>query len=64
MEHWPFEPLLLRQFMQGLVDGSPTKSGHRTPTIIVTLKILGLDETSVRVNHWAIERCSPLACTG
>jgi hypothetical protein len=25
MEHGPFEPLLLRQFMQGLVDGGPTK---------------------------------------
>src|SRR5688572_20662965 len=56
MEHGPFEPLLLRQFMQGLVDGGPTKSGHRTPTVIVTLPVLGLDETSVRVNHWLIEQ--------
>jgi hypothetical protein len=32
MEHGPFEPMLLRQFMQGLVDGGPTKSGHRTLT--------------------------------
>jgi 4-hydroxy-2-oxoheptanedioate aldolase len=56
MEHGPFEPLLLRQFMQGLVDGGPTKSGHRTPTVIVTLPVLGLDEASVRVNHWLIEQ--------
>ena len=28
MEHGVFEPHLLRQFMQGLVDGGPTKSGH------------------------------------
>ena len=35
MEHGPFDPLRLRQFMQGLVDGGPTKSGHRTPTVIV-----------------------------
>jgi len=56
MEHGPFEPMLLRQFMQGLVDGGPTKSGHRTPTVIVNLPVLGLDETSVRVNHWVIEQ--------
>ena len=56
MEHGAFEPLLLRQFMQGLVDGGPTKSGHRTPTVIVTLPVLGLDEASVRVNHWVIEQ--------
>ena len=56
MEHGPFEPMLLRQFMQGLVDGGPTKSGHRTPTVIVNLPVLGLDEASVRVNHWVIEQ--------
>ena len=44
MEHGVFDPHLLRQFMQGLVDGGPTKSGHRTPTVIVTLPVLGLDE--------------------
>ena len=56
MEHGPFDPNRLRQFMQGLVDGGPTKSGHRTPTVIVTLPVLGLDEMSVRVNHWVIEQ--------
>jgi 4-hydroxy-2-oxoheptanedioate aldolase len=56
MEHGPFEPMLLRQFMQGLVDGGPTRSGHRTPTVIVNLPVLGLDEMSVRVNHWVIEQ--------
>jgi 4-hydroxy-2-oxoheptanedioate aldolase len=56
MEHGPFEPKLLREFMRGLVDGGPTKSGHRTPTVIVTLPVLGLDEASVRVNHWVIEQ--------
>lgn len=56
MEHGPFDPHQLRQFMQGLVDGGPTRSGHRTPTVIVTLPVLGLDEASVRVNHWVIEQ--------
>ncbi len=56
MEHGPFEPMLLRQFMQGLVDGGPTRSGHRTPAVIVNLPVLGLDEASVKVNHWVIEQ--------
>jgi len=56
MEHGPFDPNRLREFMLGLVEGGPTKSGHRTPTVIVTLPILGLDEASIRVNHWVIEQ--------
>ena len=56
MEHGPFDPMRLRQFMQGLVDGGPTKSGHRTPTVIVTLPVLGLDEMTVKNNHWVIEQ--------
>jgi 4-hydroxy-2-oxoheptanedioate aldolase len=46
----------LREFMRGLVDGGPTKSGHRTPTVIVTLPVLGLDEQTVKNNHWVIEQ--------
>ncbi|MDA2939149.1 hypothetical protein MYX75_12920 [Acidobacteria bacterium AH-259-A15] len=56
MEHGEFNPSRLRQFMLGLVEGGPTKTGHRTPAVIVTLPVLGLDETTVRVNHWVIEQ--------
>ena len=56
MEHGPFDPQRLREFMSGLVAGGPTKSGHLTPTVIVTLPVLGIDEVSVRVNHWVIEQ--------
>src|SRR6266576_1894510 len=56
MEHGPFEPQRLRDFMQGLVDGGPTKSGHRAPTVIVTLPVIGLDAASVRANTWVIEQ--------
>jgi 4-hydroxy-2-oxoheptanedioate aldolase len=56
MEHGPFDPRRLREFMQGLVDGGPTKSGHRTPTVIVTLPFVGLDAASVRANTWVIEQ--------
>ena len=56
MEHGSFDFTALREFMRGLVDGGPTKSGHRTPAVIVTLPILGLDETSLRANYWVIHQ--------
>ena len=56
MEHGPFDPMRLRQFMQGLVDGGPTKSGHRTPTVIVTLPVLGLDGVTVRTTTGSSNR--------
>src|SRR5438093_11115826 len=56
MEHGPFEPQRLREFMQGLVDGGPTKSGHRTPTVVVPLPVIGLDAPSVRANTGVIDQ--------
>jgi 4-hydroxy-2-oxoheptanedioate aldolase len=44
------------RFMRGLVDGGPTRSGHRTPAVIVTLPIDGTDEQSVRANGWMIKQ--------
>ena len=43
MEHGTFDLANLRDFMQGLVDGGPTRSGHRFPTVIVSLPVLGYD---------------------
>src|SRR5687768_11922427 len=56
MEHGAFDVTALRQFMRGLVDGGPTKSGHRTPAVIATLPILGLDEPSMRANYWVVQQ--------
>ena len=50
----------LRSFMKGLVDAGPTPSGHRTPTVIVTLPLYGLGEDQVLANHWMIQQA--LAC--
>jgi 4-hydroxy-2-oxoheptanedioate aldolase len=50
----------LREFMRGLADGGPTLSGHRTPAVIVTLPMYGLNENSVLANHWMIQQA--LAC--
>ena len=46
----------LRNFMQGLVDGGPTPSGHRTPMVFVTLPAPGFDGPSMRANAWQIQQ--------
>lgn len=52
MEHGTFDLSRLEAFMQGLADGGPTKSGHRMPTVIVTLPVNGTSEHEVRANAW------------
>jgi 4-hydroxy-2-oxoheptanedioate aldolase len=56
MEHNPLDFSQLREFMRGLVEGGPTPSGHRTPTVICILPVLGLDEESVRTGCWMIQQ--------
>jgi 4-hydroxy-2-oxoheptanedioate aldolase len=56
LEHHPFAPGALHAFMRGLVDGGPTRSGHRTPAVIVTLPLDGIDEPAVRANAWMIKQ--------
>lgn len=56
MEHGPLDFTALRAFMQGLVDGGPTKSGHRTPAVIATLPVLGVDEAHMRANFWVVQQ--------
>ena len=53
-EHGPFDMTVLREYMRGLVDGGPTKSGHRTPAVVVTLPVTGTSEATVRANAWQI----------
>ena len=56
MEHGALDFSALRAFMQGLVDGGPTRSGHRTPTVIATLPVLGIDELHMRANFWVVQQ--------
>jgi 4-hydroxy-2-oxoheptanedioate aldolase len=56
LEHHPFAPAALLAFMRGLVDGGPTRSGHRTPAVIVTLPLDGTDAHAVRANSWMIKQ--------
>jgi 4-hydroxy-2-oxoheptanedioate aldolase len=60
MEHYSFDPVGLTAFMQGLADGGPTRSGHRTPAVVVTLPTDGTDEITMRANAWMVKQV--LAC--
>ena len=52
MEHGAFDMTGLAEYMRGLVDGGPTRSGHRTPAIIVEPPVNGTDGPNVAFNAW------------
>ena len=56
MEHGVYDVPALQEFMRGLAAGGPTRSGHRTPTVIVTLPTDGTNEDVVRANAWMIKQ--------
>jgi len=56
MEHKPLDFARLHDFMRGLVDGGPTPSGHRTPTVIVVLPVLGIDTVSFMGGSWMVQQ--------
>ena len=56
MEHGPFDIMELRGFMRGLVDAGPTRTGHRTVPVIVTLPATGTDINSMKANAWMIQQ--------
>jgi 4-hydroxy-2-oxoheptanedioate aldolase len=55
MEHGALDFKELREFMRGLVDAGPTRTGHKTPPVIVTLPIPGTTD-AVRANGWMIQQ--------
>src|SRR3989304_3480482 len=50
LERAPYNVERLAAFMRGLAAGGPTKSGHPTPSVYVTLPIDGGDPALVRAN--------------
>jgi len=52
MEHHPFDVAGLSKFMEGLVAGGPTKSGHRTPAVIAVVPITARDASAMMANIW------------
>jgi len=55
MEHGPLDFKELQEFMRGLVEAGPTRTGHKTPAVIVTLPISGTTD-AVRANAWMIQQ--------
>ena len=56
MEHGPFDMAGLEAYMDGLIDGGPTMSGHVTPTVIVELPVQGESAEIIRYNSWQIRQ--------
>ncbi len=56
MEHGCFDMTGLDNYIKGLIDGGPTKSGHKTPALIVELPVEGASEDIIRFNAWQIRQ--------
>jgi 4-hydroxy-2-oxoheptanedioate aldolase len=52
MEHAPYDVRGLADYRKGLAKGGPTRSGHRTPAVIVNVPVNGTDAATVRANAW------------
>ncbi|MFN8523658.1 MAG: aldolase/citrate lyase family protein [Chloroflexota bacterium] len=52
MEHGSFDMAGLAEYMEGLVEGGPTNSGHRTPAVIVEAPVNGINEDHILYNAW------------
>jgi 4-hydroxy-2-oxoheptanedioate aldolase len=52
MEHGAFDMTGLAAYMRGMVEAGPTRSGHRTPSVIVEAPVNGIDAAHVRHNAW------------
>ena len=54
IEHGTFDLKGLEEYMNGLLEGGPTASGHPTPGVIVELPVVGSSEEAVQSNAWQI----------
>ena len=52
MEHGAFDMTGLAGYMRDMVDAGPTRSGHRTPAVIVEAPVNGIDAAHVQYNAW------------
>ena len=52
MEAAPYDVAGLAAYMSGLAAGGTTRTGHRTPAVIVNVPVNGIDEAAVRANAW------------
>ena len=56
LEHETFDLHALDEYMKGLVDGGPTRSGHYTPAVIAVVPTDGTAENVVRANAWMFKQ--------
>ena len=52
MEHGAFDMAGLAEYMRGMAEAGPTRSGHRTPAVVVEAPVNGTDAANVRFNAW------------
>ena len=64
MEHAPFDIKALDQFMRGLVDGGPTRSGHRIPAVVAEVPAEGVSAAEIRANAWMFKQVLARGVTG
>ena len=55
-EHGSFNLAGLDDYLHGMVDAAPTRSGHRTPTIIVEAPVNGTSRAVVEANAWQFQQ--------
>ena len=46
----------IADFMRGLKDSGPTKSGHKSPAVIAELPFDGINKENVQANSWIIKQ--------
>jgi len=51
-EHGAMDFHGLAEYLTGMVEGGPTNSGHRTPTVIVEAPVNGINEEYILYNAW------------
>jgi 4-hydroxy-2-oxoheptanedioate aldolase len=56
MEAAPYDINGLNAYMQGLAAAGATRTGHRTPAVIVNVPVRGTDEATIRANAWMFEQ--------
>ena len=55
-EHGAFDLAGLDAYLHGMVDAGPTRSGHRTPAIIVEAPVNGISRAIVEANAWQFQQ--------
>ena len=63
-EHISMDTGALYDFMRGLKDAGPTRSGHLTPAVMCTIPATGMSADEVRFNAWQIRHILSAECMG